>query len=130
MNLLKSSSSFGGLTPIMFKLKFLLPALIVISTAVWWWMPHYSDEDKGYYIAMFCILTHDGRDHNPQAMQHIIEGSNSDYALQKIHFQRQLAEHLQQVWQDLSPAQQQQARQDDGVCRRLMSETLLPGKTF
>ncbi|MDF7629274.1 hypothetical protein PUG46_08325 [Erwiniaceae bacterium L1_55_4] len=112
----------------MFKLKFLLPVLIVISAAVWWLMPHYSDEDKGYYIAMFCILTHDGRDNSPQAMQQIIEGSNSDYALQKIHFQSGLAEHLQSVWQDLSAEQQQQARQESLSCRKVMSEKLLPGK--
>ena len=113
----------------MLKLKFLLPALIALCALVWWLMPHYSDEDKGYYIAMFCTLTHDGRDNSPQAMQGIIEGSNSDYALQKIHFQRGLAERLQTVWQDLSPQQQQQARQESLSCRRLMSEKLLSGQT-
>lgn len=112
----------------MLKLKFLVPLLIVISAAVWLLMPHYSDEDKGYYIAMFCTLTHDGRGNAPQDMQQIIEGSNSDYALQKVHFQQGLAEHLQTVWQDLSPQQQQQARQESLSCRRLMSEKLLPGQ--
>ena len=89
----------------MLKLKFLLPVIIAISALVWWLMPHYSDEDKDYYIAMFCTLTQDGRDNSAQAMQQIIEGSNSDYALQKIHFQSGLAEHLQTVWQDLSAGQ-------------------------
>lgn len=112
----------------MLKLKFLLPLLIVIGALVWWFTPHYSDEDKAYYIAMFCTLTHDGRGNTPQDMQQIIEGSNSDYALQKIHFQRGLGEHLQTVWQDLSPAQQQQAQQDRNSCLRLMSEKLLPGQ--
>ena len=112
----------------MLKIKFLLPLLIVMSAVVWWLMPHYSDEDKGYYIAMFCTLTHDGRANTSQDMQQIIEGSNSDYALQKIHFQRGLADHLQTVWQDLSPQQQQQARQDGLSCRRVMSEKLLPGQ--
>ena len=112
----------------MLKIKFLLPLIIVISAIVWWLMPHYSDEDKGYYIAMFCTLTHDGRDNSPQAMQQIIEGSNSDYALQKIHFESGLAAHLQTVWQDLSPEQQQKARQESLSCRQAMSEKLLPGK--
>ncbi len=114
----------------MLKLKFLLPALIAISALVWWLMPHYSDEDKGYYIAMFCTLTHDGHDHSPQAMQQIVEGSNTDYALQKIHFQRGLAEHLQTVWHDLSAEQQQQARQESLACRRLMSQKLLPDQAI
>jgi hypothetical protein len=114
--------------PFMLKLKFIVPLLIIISAAVWWLMPHYSDEDKGYYIAMFCTLTHDGRGNTAQDMQQIIEGSNSDYALQKIHFQQGLADHLQAVWQDLSPEQQQQARQENLSCRRLMSEKLLPGQ--
>jgi len=102
----------------MLKIKFLLPLLLVISALVWWLMPHYSDEDKAYYIATFCTLTHDGRDNSAQAMQQIIEGGNSDYALQKIHFQSGLAEHLQTVWQDLSPQQQQQARQDAAETRQ------------
>jgi|GEM_PF-176508 len=128
MNLLRLPRFFQQAHDSMFKLKFLLPVLIVISAAVWWLMPHYSDEDKGYYIAMFCTLTHDGRDNSPLAMQQIIEGSNSDYALQKIHFQSGLAEHLQSVWQDLSAEQQQQARQESLSCRKVMSEKLLPGK--
>lgn len=115
-------------TRLMLKIKFLLPLLIVMSAVVWWLMPHYSDEDKGYYIAMFCTLTHDGRGNTSHDMQQIIEGSNSDYALQKIHFQRGLADHLHRVWQDLSPQQQQQARQDGLSCRRVMSEKLLPGQ--
>lgn len=112
----------------MLKIKFLLPLLIVVSAVVWWLMPHYSDEDKGYYIAMFCTLTHDGRGNTSQDMQQIIEGSNSDYALQKVHFQHGLADHLQTVWQDLSSEQQQQAREESVSCRRLMSEKLLPGQ--
>ncbi|ERK11703.1 MAG: hypothetical protein QM578_06945 [Pantoea sp.] len=112
----------------MLKLKFILPLLIIISALVWWFTPHYSDEDKAYYIAMFCTLTHDGRSNSVQDMQQIIEGSNSDYALQKIHFQRGLGEHLQMVWQGLSPELQQQAHQDRTQCRRLMSEKLLPGQ--
>ncbi|QFS58966.1 hypothetical protein GAY20_00960 [Pantoea dispersa] len=112
----------------MLKIKFLLPLLLIICALVWWLMPHYSDEDKAYYIATFCTLTHDGRDNSAQGMQQIIEGGNSDYALQKIHFQFGLAEHLQTVWQDLSPQQQQQARQDAFVCRQLMSDKLLPGQ--
>ena len=112
----------------MLKIKFLLPLLLVISALVWWLMPHYSDEDKAYYIATFCTLTHDGRDNSPQAMQQIIEGGNSDYALQKIRFQPGLATHLQQVWQDLALPQQQQARQEALRCRQIMSAVMLPGK--
>ncbi|KNC12673.1 hypothetical protein AC790_11815 [Pantoea sp. RIT-PI-b] len=112
----------------MLKIKILLPLLIVLSAVVWWLMPHYSDEDKAYYIATFCTLTHDGRGNTSQDMQHIIEGSNSDYALQKIHFKPGLADHLQSIWQDLSPEQQQQARQESLSCRRLMSDKLLPGQ--
>lgn len=112
----------------MLKIKYLLPFLLIICAAVWWLMPHYSDEDKAYYIATFCTLTHDGRDNSPHAMQQIIEGGNSDYALQKIHFKSGLAGHLQTVWQDLAPQQQQQARQDALSCRQIFSETLLPGQ--
>ncbi|WP_427003778.1 hypothetical protein [Pantoea eucrina] len=111
----------------MLKMKFLLPVLILLSAAVWWLMPHYDDEDKAYYIAVFCTLTHDGRDNSPQAMQQIIEGGNSDYALQKIRFQPGLATHLQQVWQDLA-LPQQQARQEALRCRQIMSAVMLPGK--
>ncbi len=119
---------YAWMTITMFKLKFLVPLLLVICAAVWWLMPHYSDEDKAYYIAIFCTLTHDGRDNSPQAMQNIVEGGNSDYALQKIHFQSGLATHLQTTWQNLTPEQQQSARQDALTCRRAMSETLLPGQ--
>jgi len=112
----------------MLKMKFLLPLLILLSAIVWWLVPHYSDEDKGYYIAVFCTLTKDGRDNSPNAMQQIIEGSNSDYALQKIRFKSDLAEHLQKVWRNLTPAQQQQAHQTALQCRQIMSAVMLPGK--
>ncbi len=125
-------SSAGFFLPIqkdtMLKMKFLLPLLILLSAIVWWLVPHYSDEDKGYYIAVFCTLTKDGRDNSPNAMQQIIEGSNSDYALQKIRFKSDLAEHLQKVWRNLTPAQQQQAHQTALQCRQIMSTVMLPGK--
>lgn len=112
----------------MTNMKILLPLVLVACALVWWLMPHYSDEDKAYYIATFCTLTHDGRDNRPQAMQQIIEGGNSDYALQKIHFKSGLAERVHTVWQALSPQQQQQARQETISCRKIISDTLLPGQ--
>lgn len=113
----------------MFRIKFLLPLLLIVSALTWWLMPHYSDEDKAYYIATFCTLTHDGRDNSPQAMQQIVEGGNSDYALQKIHFKSRLADHVHTVWQELSPQQQQQTRQDALACRQMLSAILLPGES-
>lgn len=108
----------------MFKLKIIIPALIVICAAVWWLMPHFSNEDKAYYVALYCQNTQGTDQQVLERMQQLVEGNNQDYALQKRHYSPQLAEHVQQAWHSLNGQQQQQAQQTD-ACRRILAEKLM-----
>ena len=102
------------------KLKWMVAALLGLALVCWWLIPHFSSEDKAYYVAVFCgIDHHDEQQFMPQ-MQQIIEGSNSDYALQKITFKPALGRQVIQHWQHLTPEEQRQAANDNLACQQLL----------
>lgn len=106
------------------RLKYLLP-LLLLAAAVWYWLtPHYSKEDEAYYVSVFCAIHHDDSRRFVADMRTVIEGGNSDYALQKIHFQPRLGQQVVDAWQRLSAAQQAQVRADASQCRSLLSAAL------
>ncbi len=37
------------------KLSLIIPLLALIALLVWWFTPHYTEEDEAYYRAVFCI---------------------------------------------------------------------------
>jgi len=103
------------------KLKWMIPLLAVLALAAWQLIPHFSSEDKAYYVAVFCgIDHHDEQQFIPQ-MQQIIEGSNSDYALQKITFKPALARQVIHDWQQLPPDAQQQATGNPLACQQRLT---------
>lgn len=107
------------------RLKYLLPLLIILAAAAWYWLtPHYSQEDEAYYVSVFCAIHHDDSSRFVADMRTVIEGGNSDYALQKIHFQPRLGEHVVESWQGLSAEQKAQASADATQCRNLLSAAL------
>ncbi|STS85206.1 Uncharacterised protein [Klebsiella pneumoniae] len=68
------------------KLSLIIPLLALIALLVWWFTPHYTEEDEAYYRAVFCIIDHDDSRQFLDDMQNIVEGGNSDYALYKTHY--------------------------------------------
>jgi len=104
----------------MTKVKFLLPLLLILAGVGWWFFPHFSDEDQAYYTAVFCAIDHHDEKQFSQQMQNIIEGSNSDYALQKIAYKPALGRRVMSEWQHLTPAEKQQAAQDNVACQQLL----------
>lgn len=104
------------------KLKIIVPALLVIALIGWWFMPHYSAEDKAYYVSVFCAINHEDETVFLSDMSGVIEGSNSDYALQKIHFNADLGKKVVKIWQTLFPQDQARAAQDNITCQRLLNE--------
>ncbi|MEZ3501613.1 hypothetical protein HP564_18950 [Pantoea sp. KPR_PJ] len=107
------------------RLKIFLPLFLILAAAGWYWlMPHYSNEDKAYYVSVFCTLPHHDNSRSITDMRRVIEGGNSDYALQKIHFQPRLGEQVVSAWQALSAEQKAQAGADAGQCRTLLSAAL------
>lgn len=102
------------------KLRWLVPLLAVLALAGWWLIPHFSSEDKAYYVAIFCGIDHHDNSRLLPQMQQIIEGSNSDYALQKITFKPALAGQVIDHWQQLSAAEQRQAATDNLACQQLL----------
>lgn len=104
----------------MLKVKILLPLLLILAAAGWWLIPHDSEEDKAYYVAVFCAIDHRDEQQFAQQMQNVIEGGNSDYALQKISYKPSLGRRVIGHWHDLTPAEQQQAAQDNLLCQQLL----------
>ena len=108
-----------------FRLNILIPLILLCVAAGWYWLtPHYSKEDEAYYISVFCAIHHDDSRRFVADMRTVIEGGNSDYALQKIHFQPRLGQHVADAWQTLSAGQKAQASADAAQCRALLSATL------
>ena len=107
----------------MLKLKVIVPVMIVLCTAIWWLMPHFTDQDKAYYVSLYCLQP-TGSDQQIQTMmEQTIENNNQDYALKKRHFSPLLAKRIQDAWDRLTPDQQQQGQQRD-QCAQLLSEKL------
>ena len=53
-------------------------------------------------------------------MQNVIEGGNSDYALQKMAYKPGLGRSVIARWQQLTPDEQQRAAQDNLLCQQLL----------
>lgn len=105
----------------MAKVKYILPLLLILALAGWWLIPHDSDEDKAYYVAVFCAIDHHSAQPLDQQMQNVIEGGNSDYALQKTAYKPGLGRSVIARWQQLTPDEQQRAAQDNDICQQLLT---------
>ena len=104
----------------MAKVKYILPLLLILTLAGWWIIPHDSEEDKAYYVAVFCAIDHDSAQPLDRQMQNVIEGGNSDYALQKIAYKPSLGRSVISRWQQLTTDEQQRAAQDNVICQQLL----------
>lgn len=108
-----------------FRLNILIPLILLCLAAAWYWLtPHYSKEDEAWYTSVFCAIHHDDSRRFVADMRTVIEGGNSDYALQKIHFQPRLGQHVTEAWQTLSADQKAQASANADQCRALLSAAL------
>lgn len=109
-------------SPMLKKLRFIVPLLALAALVVWWFTPRYSEEDEAYYRSVFCLIDH----HDSRAFLHdmesVVEGGNSDYALHKIRYIPALGEKMRQTWQQLSPDEQRASREDRQRCYQLMGE--------
>ncbi|NIF22221.1 hypothetical protein [Candidatus Pantoea multigeneris] len=110
----------------MTKRKMTLTAALLAAAALvaWWLVPHYSKEDEAYYVSVFCAIHHDDSSLFLKDMNTVIEGGNSDYALQKIHFIPSLGKKVVNSWSKLTPEQQLKAKNDNPACQQLMHQQL------
>lgn len=96
----------------------------VIAAVAWWLTPHYSEQDKAYYVSVFCTVRHDDSSRFEHDMRAVIEGGNSDYALKKTTYNPSLGDRIAASWQALPPADKQAAGQGNGRCQQIMTEQL------
>ncbi|KGD79924.1 hypothetical protein C7434_3505 [Pantoea sp. PNA 14-12] len=101
--------------------KFIVPVIIVLACLAWWLVPHYDAEEEAYYVSVLCTVPQQNEHQIYNAMNNVIEGSNSDYALQKIHFIPGLAKRVITVWKNLTPDQQQLAASNNTQCQHLLT---------
>lgn len=104
------------------KRKLVIPAAIAVVCIGWWLTPHYDAEDEAYYVSVLCAVPQQNAQQLQQDMKNVIEGSNSDYALQKIHFVSGLATRVINNWKRLTPAQQHLAAGSSHECTQLLSK--------
>ena len=105
-------------------LRIILPLLLCGVLLSWWLMPHYSAEDKAWYAAVFCTISHDDSRKFVQDMQRVIEDGNADYALHRTEYIPDLGKKTAGVWQTLTPEERQAADRDTETCRRRMQAGL------
>ncbi|WP_434638702.1 hypothetical protein ACMYSK_22975 [Klebsiella sp. I138] len=103
------------------KLLFTMPLLALTALLVWWLTPRYSTEEMAWYRSVFCVIDHQDSRAFLGDMENIVEGGNSDYALNKNHFIPALGERMRQTWLQLSREEQASIGQDQQRCRQLMS---------
>lgn len=104
-------------------LRFIIPLVAVALLLVWWLRPHYSNEDKARYAAVFCSVNHADASTGLSQMQQVIEGGNSDYALHKTTFSPSLAKAVIRRWEQLSGEEKQRAR-DPAACSALLGAAM------
>ena len=107
-----------------FKPRFIVPLIVCVALLTWWLMPHHSAEDEAYYVSIFCHVDQQDSDRLLPAMQALIEGGNTDYALKKTRFDMALGEKVIAAWDRLSPSEKAPALTDEVQCRRLVGEQL------
>lgn len=105
-------------------LRVLIPLVAVALLLVWWLRPHYSDEDKAYYAAVFCSVNKASSGAPLSQMEQVIEGGNTDYALQKTHFSPSLAKAVIHAWGQLSEEEKQRAQQNPAACAPLLTAAM------
>jgi len=105
---------------LMANVNYILPPLLILALAAWWFIPLDSEEDKAYYVAVFCAIDHDSKQPLDRQMQNVIEGGNSDYALQKNTYKPGLGRSVIGRWQQLTTDEQQRAAQDNLACQQLL----------
>ena len=107
------------------KPRFIIPLLACAALLLWWLMPHHSAEEDARYVAVFCTVDHEDSGRILPAMQKVIDGGNTDYALKKTPFDTALAERVIAAWDRLSPLEKAPALSDETQCRRRVGEALL-----
>lgn len=103
------------------KLSLIIPLLALIALLVWWFTPHYTEEDEAYYRAVFCIIDHDDSRQFLHDMQNIVEGEIlTTRCIKPITFRRWGSG----CWipRQLSPQEQQALRQDKQRCGEILRE--------
>ncbi|MBT0727785.1 hypothetical protein [Rosenbergiella australiborealis] len=107
----------------MIKLKVIVPVVAVVCAAVWWFMPHYSNQEKAYYVSLYCLQPTGSDQQILARMQQTVENNNQDYALKKRHFIPELAHYVIETSHHLTPVEQQRAQQSE-ACSQLLLERL------
>ncbi|WAT01948.1 hypothetical protein [Rouxiella chamberiensis] len=106
------------------KPRFIIPLAVCAALLGWWLTPHYSKEDKAYYVSVFCAIHHDDSSRFEKDMQTVIDGGNSDYALQKINYNAALGSKVFDTWNRLSANEKQSVFSTADTCRTLMNARL------
>ena len=101
-----------------------VPLIVIVALLAWWWTPHYSDEDKAYYAAVFCTVNNGTADGELARMEQVIEGGNSDYALRKTHFSSSLANKVIASWTRLGAEEKQRLEQQPTRCAQRLFEEM------
>ena len=94
--------------------------LSVLGVITWRYVNYVDPEDQNYYAAILCGVVGDQRGNYPEKMRNIIEGSNNDYALQRIRFNRTAADQAIKAWEKLPESDRSNLAQDTNACQQAL----------
>lgn len=92
----------------------------VLGVMTWRYVTYVDPEDQAYYAGILCSVVAQQSDNYAQRMRSIVEGSNNDYALQRIKFNQTAADKVINIWQKLPAADQSKLSQDTNVCQHAL----------
>lgn len=92
----------------------------VLGVMTWRYVTYVDPEDQAYYTGILCSVVAQPGDNHAQKMRNIVEGSNNDYALQRIKFNQAAADKVIKIWEKLPAAEQSQLSHDTNACQRAL----------
>lgn len=105
----------------MYKKWIVLLLLGVTGVMTWRYLTHVDPDDQDYYSAILCGVVGKQNDNYAASMRNIIEGSNNEYALQRIRFNHIAADRAINAWETVPDAEKSTLAQDTNACQHALT---------
>lgn len=93
----------------------------VLGAITWRYVTYVDPEDQAYYTGVLCSVVAQQSDNYTERMRNIVEGSNNDYALQRIKFNQTAADKVIKSWEKLPTADKNKLAQDTNACQHALT---------
>ncbi|MGD8106986.1 hypothetical protein ACQE32_10075 [Pantoea sp. FN0302] len=105
----------------MYKKWIALLLLGVAGVMTWRYLTYVDPDDQDYYSGILCGVVGKQNDNYAASMRNIIEGSNNEYALQRIRFNHIAADRAINAWETVPDAEKIKLAQDTNACQHALA---------